>query len=134
LEAIIMNMSRLFVLSAVTAIIISASAAYAAPCESVASAGASTAYQKVDALLSEKIVAAQLQAVGLSSGQAQARLSQLSERQLGELAAQADMIQIGGTIQGGDIHQLGPLEYVFHQAGIFFGNIYRLLFSWQDLK
>ena len=129
-----MNMARLFVLSAVTAIIIGASSTYAAPCESVASAGASTAYQKVDALLSEKIVATQLQAVGLSSEQAQARLSQLSERQLGELAAQADLIQVGGTIQGGEAHPLGPLSYVFHQMGTFFTNVYRLIFSWKDLK
>jgi hypothetical protein len=129
-----MNKSRLLVLSAVTAIIVSASAAYAAPCESVASASASTAYQKVDALLSDKIVATQLQAVGLSSVQAQARLSQLSERQLGELAAQADMIQVGGTIQGGNVHPLGPLGYVLHQAHVFFCNVYRFVFSWQDLK
>lgn len=129
-----MNMARLVVLSAVTAIIISASSAYAAPCESVASASASTAYQKVDALLSEKIVATQLQAVGLSSEQAQARLSQLSERQLGELAAQADMIQVGGTIQGANLNKLGPLGYIFHQAGVFFCNVYRLMFSWKDLK
>jgi hypothetical protein len=129
-----MNMSRLVVLSAVAAIIASASSTYAAPCESVASAGASTAYQKVDALLGEKIVVTQLQAVGLSSGQAQARLSQLSERQLGELAAQTDLIQVGGTIQGGEVNKLGPLGYLGHQFCRFFDNIYRLLFSWQDLK
>jgi hypothetical protein len=129
-----MNMARLSFLSAITAIIVSASLACAAPCESVASASASTAYQKVDALLSEKIVATQLQAVGLSSEQAQARLSQLSERQLGELAAQADMIQVGGTIQGGNVRPLGPLNYIFHQAHVFFCNVYRLLFSWEDLK
>ena len=128
-----MNKIRLFVLS-VTAIIISASTMYAAPCESVASAGASTAYQKVDAILNQKIVVTKLQAIGLSSEQAQARLSQLSEQQLGELAAQADMIQVGGTIQGGNVNPLGPLGYVFHQAGVFFGNVYRLLFSWKDLK
>ena len=39
-----MNMARFFVLSAVTAIIVSATSTYAAPCESVASAGASTAF------------------------------------------------------------------------------------------
>ena len=129
-----MNMSRLLILSAVTAIIVSASSAYAAPCESVASAGASTAYQKIDALLTEKIVATQLQAVGLSCEQAQARLSQLSERQLGELAAQADMIRVGGTIQGGEVNKLGPLGCVFHQFGVFFTNVYRLIFCWKDLK
>jgi hypothetical protein len=129
-----MNMARLFVLSVVTAIIIGASSIYAAPCESVASASASTAYQKADALLSEKIVATQLQAVGLTSEQAQARLSQLSERQLGELAAQADLIQAGGTIQSGNVHPLGPLSYIGHQFCRFFDNVYRLLFSWKDLK
>ena len=128
-----MNMSRLLGLAAVTAII-TTSSVYAAPCESVASAGASTAYQKVDALLSEKVVTAKLQAAGLSSEQAQARLSQLNERQLSELAAQADMIHVGGMIQGGDVNKLGPLGYIGHQFCRFFDDIYRLLFSWQDLK
>ena len=129
-----MNKIRLFVLSVATTLIISASTIYAAPCESVASAGASTAYQKVDAMLNQKIVAIQLQAIGLSSEQAQARLSQLNERQLSELAAQADMIQVGGTIQDGDVHPLGPLSYIGHQFCRFFDNVYRFLFSWQDLK
>ena len=79
-------------------------------------------------------MATQLQAVGLSSEQARARLSQLSERQLGELAAQADLIQAGGTIQGGNVHPLGPLSYIGHQFCRFFDNVYRLLFSWKDLK
>lgn len=129
-----MNKIRLFVLSVAATLIIGASTIYAAPCESVASAGASSVYQKVDAMLNQRIVATQLQAVGLSSEQAQARLSQLNERQLGELAAQADMIQVGGTIQGGDVHPLGPLSYIGHQFCRFFDNVYRFLFSWQDLK
>jgi len=129
-----MNMARFFFLAAVTAIIVSATSTYAAPCESVASASASTAYQKVDGMLGEKMVMAHLQAIGLSREQAQARLSQLSERQLGELAAQADMIQVGGTIQGADLHKLGPLDYIGHQFCRLFDNIYRLLFTWQDLK
>ena len=126
-----MSMSRVLVLLAVT---LGASTIYAAPCESVASAGASSVYQRVDALLGEKIVATKLQAVGLSSAQVEARLSRLSERQLGELAAQADMIQVGGTIQGGNVHPLGPLSYLGHQFCRFFGNIYRLLFTWEDIK
>lgn len=129
-----MNMSRLLVLSTVTAIIVGASSTYAAPCESVASASASTAYQKVDALLGEKIVLTHLQGLGLSSQQAQAHLSQLSERQLGELAAQADMLQVGGTIQDGEVNKLGPLGCMFHQFGVFFTNVYRLIFCWKDLK
>jgi hypothetical protein len=129
-----MNTARFFFLSAVTAIIVSATSAYAAPCESVASASASTAYQKVDALLGEKIVATHLQAIGLSSEQAQARLSQLDEQRLNELAAQVDMIRAGGTIQGGDVHPGGPFWYIGHQFCRFFDNVYRLLFTWQDLK
>jgi|HubBroStandDraft_5_1064220.scaffolds.fasta_scaffold138142_2 hypothetical protein len=129
-----MNTARLFFLSAITAIIVGATSAYAAPCESVASASASTAYQKVDGMLGEKIVAAHLQAIGLSSQQAQARLSQLSERQLSELAAQADMIHAGGTIQDGDTHPGGPFWYIGHQFCLFCDDIYRLLFTWQDLK
>lgn len=128
-----MKNSRFLVVSAVAAIVVSAYSSYAAPCESVESAGASTAYQKVDALLSEKIVAIQLQSLGLSSVQAQARLSQLSERQLGELAAHADMIQAGGTIQG-DPKSLGPLDCMWHQIGVFFTNVYRVIFCWKDLK
>src|SRR5690242_7743459 len=129
-----MNMARLAFLSAVTAIIVSVSPAFAAPCESVASAGASTAYQKVDVLLSEKIVATQLQAVGLSSEQAQAHLSRLNEGQLSELAAQADLIRVGGTIQKGNVHPGGPFWYIGHQFCLFFNNVYRLLFSWEELK
>jgi hypothetical protein len=129
-----MNKARLFVLSAAATIINTASSTYAAPCDSVASASASTTYQKVDAFLNEKIVATKLQAIGLTSQQAQAHLSQLNERQLGELAAQADMIQAGGTIQGADLHKGGPFYYIGRQFSLFFGNVYRLLFSWQDLK
>ena len=129
-----MNMTRFFFLSAVTAIIVSAASAYAAPCESVASASASTAYQKADSLLNEKIVATQLQAIGLSSQQAQAHLSQLNEQQLSELAAQADMIHAGGTIQSGDTHPGGPFWYIGHQFCRLCDNVYRLLFSWEDIK
>jgi hypothetical protein len=129
-----MNKARLFVLSTAAAIIAAASSTYAAPCESVAAASASTAYQKADALLNEKIVATRLQAIGLSSQQAQARLSQLNEQQLADLAAQADMIRAGGTIQGADEQNYNPFKYVGHQFCRFFDNVFRLLFSWQDLK
>lgn len=134
LEANIMNIARLAVLSVVTAIVVSASPSFAAPCESVESAGASTAYQKVDAMLSEKIVVSHLQAIGLSSQQAHARLSQLSEQQLGQLAAQADMLQAGGTIQHDTADHLGPLRCMWHELTIFCTNIYHLVFCWKDMK
>jgi len=129
-----MKIAHLASLSAVTAIILSVSSGFAAPSESVESAGASTAYQKVDAILSEQIVAGQLQAVGLTSQQVHARLSQLNDQQLGQLAAQADMIQAGGTIQNGDLDKLGPLRCMWHQITIFATNVYRLIFCWADLK
>ena len=129
-----MNSSRFAALSVIVAIVISTSAAFAAPCESVESAAASTAYQKVDAMLNEQIVAGHLQVVGLTSQQAHARLSQLSEQQLGQLAAQADMIQAGGTIQHDHVNDLGPLGCMWHQTCVFFTNVYRLIFCWGQLK
>ncbi len=121
-------------LAAVSAITLSASLGFAAPSESVESAGASTAYQKVDAMFGEQIVAGRLQAVGLTAQQARARLSQLNDQQLGELAAQADMIQAGGTIQHDTCDHLGPLRCMWHQVTIFATNVYRVIFCWADLK
>jgi hypothetical protein len=122
-------------LVAVSVITLSASLGFAAPSESVESAGASTAYQKVDAMFGEQMVVGQLQAVGLTVQQAHARLSQLSDQQLGQLAAQADMIQAGGTIQGDPGNDnLGPLHCMWHQLTIFATNVYRLVFCWADLK
>jgi len=128
-----MNVTRFSVLAVTTAVVIGTTSVFAAPCESVESAGASTAYQKVDAMLSEKIVAGQLQSVGLSSQQAHARLAQLSDQQLGQLAAQATMIQAGGTIQH-DKDNLGPLACMWHELTVLGTNLYRLVFCWKDLK
>jgi len=113
--------------------LITSSSAFAAPCESVESASASTAYQKIDAMLGEKIVVDHLKAVGLSADQARSRVAQLSQGQLDQLAAQADLIQAGGTIQG-DKGNLGPLDCMFNQAKIFFYNVYQLIFCWKTLK
>lgn len=121
-------------LVAVSVITLSASMGFAAPSESVESAGASTAYQKVDAMFGEQTVAHRLQAIGLTAQQAHARLSQLSDQQLGQLAAQADMIQAGGTIQCAKNDHLGPLHCMWHQLTIFATNVYRLIFCWGDLK
>jgi long-subunit fatty acid transport protein len=129
-----MKIAHLAVLSAMAAIVLNTSPGFAAPSESVESAGASTAYQKVDAMFGELRVANRLQAVGLTAQQAHARLSQLSDQQLGQLAAQADMIQAGGTIQNGDLDKLGPLRCMWHQITIFATNVYRLIFCWADLK
>ena len=129
-----MKIARFTVLTALTALIISASSVLAAPCASVESVCASTAYQKVDALLGEKIVADQLQALGLSSERARARVSQLNEQQLQQLAAQADLIQAGGTIEGGNPNPLGPLGCMWRQLCTLCTNVYHLVFCWCDLK
>jgi len=128
-----MKIAHLVSLSAVTAIVLSVSTGFAAPSESVESAGASTAYQKVDAMLNEQIVAGQLQAVGLTSQQAHARLSQLNDQQLGQLAAQADLIQAGGTIQGCQCNNAGPLAYVWQQLTAFAINVYRTFVCWRNV-
>ena len=129
-----MKLARLVVPVALMGLIISATAVLAAPCASVESACASTAYQKVDALLGEKIVADRLEAIGVSQAQARARVSQLTEQQLQQLAAQADMIQAGGTIQGGDVNPAGPFSYMWRQLCTFCKNVYRLMFTWDTLR
>ena len=129
-----MKIANLVSLSAVTAIMLSMSSVFAAPSESVESAGASTAYQRVDAMLNEQIVAGQLQAVGLTRQQAHARLSQLNDQQLGQLAAQADLIQAGGTIQHDEQAPLGPLRCMWKQLTTFAINVYRLIFCWGEMK
>jgi hypothetical protein len=127
-----MKIANLVSLSAVAAVVLSVSSGFAAPSESVESAGASTAYQKVDAMLSEQIVADQLQAVGLTCQQAHARLSQLTDQQLGQLAAQADLIQAGGTIQGCECNDVGPLACLWQQVTAFVVNVYRVVVCWRN--
>ena len=129
-----MNIARSMVLVALATLIFGGSSVLAAPCPSVESAGASTAYQKVDALLGQQIVTDRLEAIGVSAAQARARVSQLSEGQLQQLAAQADLIQAGGTMQGGDVNKLGPLHYMWVNICTFCTDVYRLVFSWRTLK
>ena len=128
-----MKIAYVTALVALAVPLITAPSVFAAPCESVESASASTAYQKIDAMLGEKIVVDHLKAVGLSADQARAHVAQLSQGQLDQLAAQADLIQAGGTIQGsGD--RLGPLECMFTQVKTFFYDVYQLIFCWKTLK
>jgi Flp pilus assembly protein TadB len=108
--------------------------ASAAPVESVESARASVALQKVDAFLSEQIVAEQLQALGMTPEQARARLNQLSKAQLEQIAAQIDLVQAGGTIQGGNPRPLGPLGCVLRACSTVLYNLYQVIFCWGDIK
>ncbi len=128
-----MNSVRRFVPLAVAALL-GARAAMAAPVESVESARASAAFQKLDTFLSEKIVAEQLTRLGVSPEQARARLAQLSDAQLETLAAQVDTLQAGGTIQGGNPHPLGPLGCVLAQIRDTVKHIVRFLFCWNDVR
>jgi hypothetical protein len=128
-----MKIAYVTALAALAVSLITASSVFAAPCESVESASASTAYQKIDAMLGEKIVVDHLKAIGLSTDQARSRVAQLTQGQLDQLAAQADLIQAGGTIQD-DGNHWGPLECMFNQAKIFFYNVYQLIFCWKTLK
>ena len=128
-----MKIAHIIALVALTAPVLIATSALAAPCESVESASASTAYQKVDAMLGEKIVVDQLKAVGLSAEQARARVAQLSQGQIDQLAVHADLIQAGGTIQGDNDH-LGPLKCMWKQVSTFFYDVYQVVFCWKTLK
>jgi hypothetical protein len=107
---------------------------WAAPVESVESARASASLQKVDAFLNEQPVVDQLTALGLSSEQARARLAQLSQTQLEQLAAQVDLIQAGGTIEGTDTPAKNPFVAIFRPLGTLLYNIFQVLFFWGDLK
>ncbi len=128
-----MKMTALFAI--LTAAIISVSySAVAAPVESVESSRASTARQKVDAFLAEKVVARQFAALGISQQQIHTRLARLSDSQLQQLAAQVDLLRAGGMIEGGGLHPAGPFSYMAQTLGTFFYNVYQLLFAWGDLK
>jgi hypothetical protein len=129
-----MKNPQVVILIATVAALTICSSLRAAPVESVESACASTAFQKVDAFLSEKVVADQLTALGLSQQQAHARLAQLSEAQIEQLAAQADLIHMGGTIQGPDPNPLGPFACWFQQLGTLLYNVFHTFFCWGDLK
>lgn len=90
------------------------------------------AIQKVETVLAEKAVADQLAQLGLSQAEARARLARLSDAQLEQLAAQVDLIQAGGTIQGGDV--AWPVVCMFKSLGTLLSNIFRVLFCWTTLK
>ena len=113
------------------AVLTASLAAQAAPVDSVASSRAA-ALAKVDSFLGDKVVADQLTALGLSADQARARLARLSDTQVEQLAAQVDLIQAGGMIQASGDNW--PVLCVFKTIGTFFGNIFKVLFCWTDLK
>jgi hypothetical protein len=104
---------------------------FAAPVDSKESARAA-ALQKVETVLAEKAVADQLAQLGLSPAEARARLARLSDAQLEQLAAQVDLLQTGGTVQGAGV--AWPVVCIFKSLGTLVGNIFRVLFCWSTLK
>jgi hypothetical protein len=130
-----MKIAQFLVVSSVVAVSCLSPSIYAAPVESVESARASAALQKVDSFLNEKVVVRQLKALGISHEQASARLAQLSEAQLQQLAAHVDLIRAGGTIQkSGEVVTAGPLGCLAKQLGDLFHDFFELLFCWGDLS
>lgn len=119
---------------AVVGSLISLTTLQAAPVESVESAVANPARQKVVSYLNEQAVSAQLTKLGVSAGQVNARLAQLNDAQLAQVAAQIDKIKAGGDIQNGNPHPLGPIECVINQIGYTIKHIFQVLFCWNDIR
>jgi hypothetical protein len=119
---------------AVVGSLISFSTLQAAPVESVDSAVASPARQKVVSYLNEKAVVAQLNKLGVSADQIQSRLATLNDAQLAQMASQVDKIHSAGDIQGGDPHPLGPLECILKDISCTVKHVIKLLFCWTDVE
>jgi hypothetical protein len=105
----------------------------AAPIESVESARASVARQKIDAFLGEQMVVEQLTQLGVTPALAQARVAKLNDSQLEQLAAQIDLLHAGGTIQDGNPNPLGPLGCVIRCFRDTFRHLIQFLFCWDDV-
>ncbi len=106
----------------------------AAPIESVESDRASAAMQKIEWALSQDAVVARMTELGLSRERVMARLSMLSEAQLEHLAAQADLVRAGGTIEGAGIPKYNPLRCIWEPFARLLNNIYQLLFCWGPIE
>ena len=128
-----MKTVRWFIRLTLVVSLIGVTTTIAAPVESIESARASAAFQKVDAFLSEKIVGEQMMKLGVTPAQAKVRLARLSDAQLAELAVQIDTLQAGGTVQGGNPNPLGPIGCVFHQIGQTIAHVIRFLFCFNDV-
>ena len=129
-----MKLIRCLAILPVTVLVILASSALAAPVESVDSSRASATLQKIDAFLGEQAVVAQMQALGLDRDLVHARLAQLSDAQLQELATQIDQVKAGGTIQDSGIPRYNPVACVMKPLGRLLYNIYQLVFCWGRIQ
>ena len=128
-----MKIVRLFVLPALM-VSLCLAVTHAAPIESVESAVAKPALQKVDLFLGEQAVAARLTTLGISANQVHARLTKLNDAQLAQLATEVDKLQAGGDIQSGNPHPLGPIGCVFKRIGDTIVHFFKVLFCWTDVE
>jgi hypothetical protein len=129
-----MKLTRSLLLAVPAAFLLAAHVANAAPVESVDSNRATVQIQKIERFLSQDAVSAQLTAIGLTQAQVSARLARLSDTQLEQMAAQIDLVQAGGTMQGAGVMEWNPLGCILAPIGRMFYNIYQILFCWGDLK
>jgi hypothetical protein len=125
-----MKIAHLIITVALVAI---SASVLAAPVESVESARATAAWQKVQAFLGEKAVVAQMTKLGVSPAQAQARVARLNDAQVEQLAAQIDLLKSGGTIERGYCNRLGPLSCIWRQCCETVTHIMKFLFCWTDV-
>jgi len=105
----------------------------AALVESMESAAAKPALQKVDAFLGEQAIIAQLIKLGVSPEQARVRLAKLNDAQLTQLANQVDKLRVGGDIESGNPHPLGPIGCFFKSIGDTIVHIIKALFCMTDV-
>ncbi len=112
------------------AVLVMASAASAAPVESVEAGRTTPALQPLDPFRCEQVVVDQLTAMGVSREEVCARLATLSQPELEQLAADVQTIRAGGTIEGGNPHPFGVVGCLFKPFKCFFDLVYQTFFCW----
>jgi hypothetical protein len=135
-----MKITQFLLAAALVGVLAVSASVIAAPVDSVESSRASAAKQKLDAFLGEKLVVDQMRSLGITRAHVTARLAQLSDTQIEQLAAQADLLQTGGTIQKSFPNPVGPLElnparpvsHLFEQFRIFFKHLFEAFFAWRE--
>ena len=127
-----MKIVHFIILPALVAVL-SISSTHAALVESVESAAAKPALQKVDAFLGEQAIIAQLIKLGVSPDQARVRLAKLNDAQLTQLADQVDKLRAGGDIESGNPHPLGPIGCFFKSICDTIVHVIKALFCMTDV-
>jgi len=71
-----------------------------------------------------------LVSLGLSPDQAQVRVAQMNDAELGQFVAQPSLLQVGGTIQGDETDTSGPVGHGKRTVGSVMDYIYENLLGW----